>query len=85
MSIVNGNVVVSLLGRDKGKLYVVCQVDGNYVYVADGYNKTLNNPKKKNIKHIKSIGININHLHNSKDCDIIYQLKCASRHFKEEC
>lgn len=49
-----GQVVISQAGRDKGHYYMVVKVlNENYVLLADGKIKTLDKPKKKNIKHIQ--------------------------------
>ncbi len=48
-----GQMVRSIAGRDNGTAYVVVRTDGNYVYVADGAIRKLENPKKKKIKHIQ--------------------------------
>ena len=47
-----GKIVYSLSGRDKGKYLVVINCDNNYVFVADGKERKLQSPKRKNIKHI---------------------------------
>lgn len=47
-----GKIVLSLSGRDKGKSLAVINCDKNYVWVADGKERKIENPKKKNIKHI---------------------------------
>ena len=47
-----GGVAQSLQGRDKGKLYVICTIVGTSLYLADGVTKTLNAPKRKNLKHV---------------------------------
>ena len=49
------DIVVSLAGHDKGKLYAVSAADGRYVYLSDGKARKLGNPKKKNVKHIKKL------------------------------
>lgn len=50
-----GQVVMSQAGRDKGRfMIVVGTTDTNYVYVADGTLRKIENPKKKNIKHLKA-------------------------------
>ena len=55
-----GKVVLSKAGRDKNHLYIITnQINSEYVLVADGNIKTINNPKKKNLKHL-SIICNIN-------------------------
>lgn len=48
-----GQVVRSTAGRDNGTAYVVLRIEGNYVYVADGAIRKLENPKKKKFKHIQ--------------------------------
>ena len=47
-----GKIVLSLAGRDKGKYSAVINCDKNYVWVADGKERKLETPKRKNIKHI---------------------------------
>lgn len=48
-----GQVVRSKAGRDKGKVFVVLNiVDDEYVLIADGDYRRLDNPKKKKIKHL---------------------------------
>jgi ribosomal protein L14E/L6E/L27E len=49
-----GTIVVSLAGRDKGRKLVVVGVDGAAVLVADGKERRLSKPKRKNIKHVKA-------------------------------
>lgn len=49
-----GRVVYSKMGRDQGKYFVVvAHLDENYVCIADGYLRRLNNPKKKKLKHLE--------------------------------
>lgn len=48
-----GEIVESVQGRDKGCFYVVCEVRGSSVLVADGVKRKLANPKKKNVKHLR--------------------------------
>lgn len=48
-----GQSVRSIAGRDNGREYVVVGTDGNYVYVADGAIRKLENPKKKKLRHIQ--------------------------------
>jgi len=53
MWIKTGQVVISRSGRDKGKFFVVINVQGEYLYLVDGKLRTLDNPKKKKVKHIQ--------------------------------
>lgn len=52
MEALNGTVVRSKAGRDKGKFLVVISSDNEFVYVADGKERKLASPKKKRIKHV---------------------------------
>ena len=54
-----GGIVVSEQGHDKGCLYVICEVQGEYLLVADGVKRKLENPKKKNAKHVRLLPKNI--------------------------
>lgn len=48
-----GRLVTSKMGRDSGKKYVVIGFyDDSHVQVADGFVRTINRPKRKNIKHL---------------------------------
>ena len=48
-----GMLAVSKAGHDKGKTYVVVKTDEEYVYLADGKNRSVSCPKKKKRKHIQ--------------------------------
>ena len=48
-----GQVVRSIAGRDNGTAYVIVSTSDNYVYVADGAIRKLENPKKKKLRHIQ--------------------------------
>ena len=47
-----GMIVRSLAGRDKGKFMVIVSTEGGFVYAADGKERKLDSPKKKNLKHV---------------------------------
>lgn len=51
-----GLMVISLAGRDKGRIAaVVAVVDENFVMIADGRTRKTESPKKKKLKHIRMI------------------------------
>ena len=52
-----GNVVKSVAGRDKGRSYLVVGVDENKLLVVDGRARKVNNPKRKNEKHLSMVSI----------------------------
>lgn len=48
-----GQFVISKMGRDKGRLFVVVGLDGNgYACIADGDTHKVGRPKRKNVKHL---------------------------------
>lgn len=51
-------IVESIAGRDVGLVYLVSDIiDENYVMLIDGNRRTLNKPKKKKYKHVRSLGV----------------------------
>ena len=52
MEIERGSLVYSIAGRDKGTLFLVLKKDGDFVYLADGDLRKVENPKKKRLKHV---------------------------------
>jgi Ribosomal protein L14E/L6E/L27E len=52
LGVIEGTVVRSLRGHDKGIFYLVVRIDDNRVMVADGKYRTLEKPKAKNPFHI---------------------------------
>ena len=54
MDIKTGRVVISSAGHDKGRFMLVVGADGDRVLVADGKERKLASPKKKNIRHVRA-------------------------------
>lgn len=50
-----GMFAVSRAGHDKDTVYIIVEEKTEYVYVSDGRLRTIENPKKKNKKHIQVI------------------------------
>lgn len=50
-----GMFATSRAGHDRDTVYIIVREEKEYVYVSDGRLKTLENPKKKNKKHIQII------------------------------
>jgi len=48
-----GRFVISKRGHDRGGVYVVVCAAGNNYLVANGLNRTIQNPKKKNPLHLE--------------------------------
>ena len=55
MDISKSDIVLSLAGRDKGKLFYVMDTEGNFVILADGKGRKLENPKRKKLKHVRRV------------------------------
>lgn len=56
MKLQAGDIVISTAGRDSGTAYVVVATDGSYlVQVADGRQRRLDQPKRKNIRHLRLV------------------------------
>lgn len=52
-----GEIVEIVTGRDKGNLAIVLGItDERFVLLADGDKRKFDNPKRKNIRHIKTTG-----------------------------
>ncbi|MBO4894691.1 MAG: KOW domain-containing RNA-binding protein [Clostridia bacterium] len=54
-----GRVVVSLAGRDKGRLLAVTGVSEKGVLVCDGKERPVERPKLKNVKHLRALDIRL--------------------------
>lgn len=54
INVVPGHIVKSVQGRDIGQIYIVLEVKNPpFVLVADGRGRTMQKPKRKNIRHMK--------------------------------
>ncbi len=79
-------------GHDKGALYIVKSIEGEYVFLMDGKYKTLEKPKKKNIKHIQPIfkisEVLLEKIEQEKkitDVDVKRAIKLEEEHVKSRC
>ena len=55
MEITKSHIVRSRAGRDKGKLFVVLGVEGEYLLLADGRTRKLESPKRKKTRHVRFV------------------------------
>ena len=53
MEFAKGMVVRSIAGHDSGSWLVVMSLENGFAFVADGKERKVEKPKKKNIKHHK--------------------------------
>lgn len=55
MEIKTGSVIISFAGHDKGRFMLVVGADGEKrILVADGKERKLASPKKKNARHVRN-------------------------------
>ena len=62
MEIAQSNIVRSDAGRDKGKLFVVLAVEGEYLLLADGKSRKVESPKRKKRRHVLFVAADENRL-----------------------
>ena len=55
MEIAKSNIVRSDAGRDKGKLFVVLAVEGEFLLLADGKSRKVETPKRKKRRHVQFV------------------------------
>ena len=55
MKIEKANIVKSDAGRDKGKLFIVLAVEGEYLLLADGKGRKVESPKRKKHRHVRFV------------------------------
>ena len=56
MDIARSNIVKSIAGRDAGSLFFVLATEGDFLLLADGKQRRLENPKRKRRKHVALVG-----------------------------
>ncbi len=52
-----GLIVRTISGHDKNMVYIVVGQENDRVLLVNGKNKPIDNPKKKNVKHIIKVGL----------------------------
>jgi large subunit ribosomal protein L14e len=78
MDVKSGQIVYSIAGRDKDRIFIIKKVlDENYVLIADGDLRKIDDPKKKKLKHLKitdtiieDIGQKVDGKHKVADSDV---------------
>jgi len=54
-SILEADIVISTAGREKGKPFLVYAVTESEVLLIDGKYRRIENPKRKNVKHVRLV------------------------------
>lgn len=57
MEQLKGQVVRSLAGHDTGKLFLVVETEGDFLFLADGKSRRLSRLKRKRRKHVELTGL----------------------------
>ena len=50
-----GQLVISKAGRDKGRILIILHINSDYVYIADGKTRKIEQPKVKKKKHVQIV------------------------------
>lgn len=72
-----GYFAISLAGHDKGQMYLIVGEEKDMVFLADGKNRKIDNPKKKKKKHLQIIKKNA-------DASLAEKLKKKQTIYNEE-
>lgn len=48
-----GKIAIAMAGHDKGHAYIIINEEDGFVYLVDGENRKLDNPKRKSIRHVQ--------------------------------
>ncbi|MBE6990387.1 MAG: hypothetical protein E7426_06550 [Ruminococcaceae bacterium] len=56
MDIAKSDIVKAIAGRDKGSYFFVLATEGDFLLLADGKRRRLENPKRKRCKHVALAG-----------------------------
>ena len=54
-NVIISDVVVSTAGRDRGQWFYVIKEEPQYLYLANGKDRTLDKPKRKKRKHVEKV------------------------------
>ena len=49
------DVVISTAGHDKGEIFYVVSTDDQFLYLANGKDRTLDKPKRKKRRHVQKV------------------------------
>ena len=75
-----GTVVISLSGKDQGRLLAVTGGDDRRILTADGRHRKLDHPKAKNPRHLRQTGLELTASQMRSD----RQLRIALRELAQE-
>lgn len=77
-----GEFAKSKAGHDKDEIFIIINIEGEYVYLVDGKNRYIEKPKKKKIKHIQPINCMDSELQNKINSNVRLQNEDIKRALK---
>ena len=80
-----GRVVRSMAGHDAGEFFVVVGDEGNFVLLCNGKERKLENPKKKNKRHIAVTSQTLSDTEMQTDCRLRRILNSVSAKEERKC
>lgn len=81
-----GEFAKSKAGHDKDEIFIIINIEEEYVYLVNGQSRTLEKPKKKKMKHIQVINYTDHELQNKLDANLILRdedIKRAVKCYKQ--
>ena len=76
-----GAIVKAIAGREINEIFIITHVENGYAYLVNGKSRPIENPKKKNIKHLQLlqksefVALDFNNLTNTHIIKIIKDFK----------
>ncbi len=77
-----GEFAKSKAGHDKNEIFIIINIEDEYVYLVDGKSRTLEKPKKKKMKHIQVINHIDSELQVKMDANLILRDEDIKRAIK---
>ncbi len=80
-----GEFAKSKAGHDKNQIFIIINIEGEYVFLVDGKSRNIDRPKKKKLKHIQPVNYIDCELQRKLDADIAMQNEDIKRAIKSYC
>lgn len=77
-----GEFAKSKAGHDKDEIFIIINIEDEYVYLVDGKNRNIEKPKKKKMKHIQPIHYIDSELQNKLNSNVKLQNEDIKRALK---
>lgn len=77
-----GEFAKSKAGHDKDEIFIIFNIEEEYVYLVNGKSRTVDKPKKKKLKHIQVINLTDNELQKKIEANITVRNEDVKRAIK---